>query len=261
MALAGAMVACKGAAGVDGKDAPTPPPVKIPVGPDSVGTIPDLPLMVGGTSTVDLNRAFNEPEGEALPFTATSDKKAIATTAPVGANGMLTVTAVAVGEAKVTVIAKDPGGLQAKQTFDVTVTEKVVEPEPVPPVTIDDVLPTLEIDPTTSSTEEIKLPAEHKLKSTDLSVVTVAEKDATTGAAESTIRWAAATDDTAMAKNIWVVTTVAPGEAKVEVLDKESTHHHSHGRGPTPNRESNRRHDGCCHGIQRDSSSRRFQRS
>ena len=231
MALAGAMVACKGAAGVDGKDASTPPPVKIPVGPVSVGTIPDLSLMVEGTDTVDLNDTFNEPQSEALTFTATSDKPAIATATVDKATGILTVTAVAVGPAKVTVIAKDPGGLQAKQTFDVMVTAKVTEPEPEPdpPVTIDEVktkYPTLEINPATSSMMEIELPADHTLKSAKTTVVTVAPKGATTGAAASSIRWASATAAD-MAKNMWVITAVTPGEANVEVLDGDGTKAHT----------------------------------
>ena len=129
-------------------------------------------LMVEGTDTVNLNRAFNEPEGEALTFTATLSKPAIATANVDRATGILTVTAVAVGETEVTVIAKDPGGLKAQQTFDVTVTEKVMEPEP--PVTIDDVkteYPTLTINPATSSMMEIELPADHDLKSAKPAVV------------------------------------------------------------------------------------------
>ena len=233
MALAVAMVACKGAAGVDGKDASTPPPVKIPVGPVSVGTIPDLSLMVEGTNMVDLNDAFNEPQSEALTFTATSDKPAIATATVDKATGILTVTAVAVGPAKVTVIAKDPGGLQAKQTFDVMVTAKVTEPEPDPdpdpPVTIDEVktkYTTLEINPATSSMMEIELPADHTLRSAKTTVVTVAPKGATTGAAASSIRWASATAAD-MAKNMWVITAVTPGEANVEVLDGDGTKAHT----------------------------------
>ena len=233
MALAVALVACSGAVGKPGAAGaagePGEPGKAAPVGPVAVGTIPDLPLIVEGTAMVDLNDVFNEPESEALIFTATPVAAAIATAA-VGAKGILTVTAVAVGNTKVTVIAKDPGGLQAKQTFDVTVTAK--PPEPDPPVTIEDVIvdyPRLTITPTTAAdvSMEIELPADHTLTSADTAIVTVDRKPAAASPAASTIRWAAATDTTGMAKNVWVVTAVSKGITDVDVLDESGASVHT----------------------------------
>ena len=221
------VAACPGPAGVPGEPGqpgkPGEPGKAVPLGPVAVG-ISALPLKVGGTNTVNLNDAFNEPEGEALTFTATSASLTIATTA-VDPKGILTVTAVAVGTTKVTVVAKDPGGLQAKQTFDVTVTQG-----PPPPVTIEDVktkYPVLAITPTAAEvSKEIELPADHTLISENSAVVTVAKKSAATSASASSIRWAAATADTST-KNVWVVTAVAMGVTDVDVLDKSGKSVHT----------------------------------
>ena len=227
MALAVAMVACSGAVGQPGEPgqpgeagAPGQPGESATHRPVVEEMIPDVPsLMVEDTTTVDLNVVFTEPEDEALTFTATPADVTIAT-AVVGAEGILTVTGVAVGDTKVTVIAKDPGGLQARQTFDVTVTAKA--PEPDPPVTIDDVrdmYPRLTITPTTAAdvSKEIELPADHTLMSEDPTIVTVA---AAASAPATSIRWASATDATTMTKNMWVVSAVSKGVTDVDVLDK-----------------------------------------
>ena len=226
------VAACPGPAGLPGQAGepgkPGEPGKAVPLGPVAVGTIPALELMVEGTATVDLNAAFNEPEGETLTFDAKSASLTIATTAA-DPKGILTVTGVAVGKTKVTVIAKDPGGLQAKQTFGVTVTAK--PPPPKPPVTIEDVkkkYPYLVITPATAAdvSEEIELPADHTLMSGNPAVVTVAKKSADTSASASSIRWAAATADTST-KNVWVVTAVAMGATDVDVLDKSGAPVHT----------------------------------
>ena len=52
-------------------------------------------------------------------------------------------------------------------------------------------------------------------------------KSAAASPAASTIRWAAATDTTGMAKNVWVVTAVSMGITNVDVLDKSGVSVHT----------------------------------
>ena len=121
MALAVAMVACQGAAGVDGKDAAAPK-----LAPFKVGSISAMMLKAGTTETVDLSGYFSDPEGKTLTYTAVSSMTKYATVAPKGA--MLTVTAVAAGKSTITVTATDPDKKMATQTFMVTVTAATTTP-------------------------------------------------------------------------------------------------------------------------------------
>ena len=122
MALAVALVACQGAAGVDGKDAATPK-----LAPFKVGTIPAMTLEAGKTGTVDLSGYFSDPEGKTLTYTAVSDMPKYATVAP-PKDAMLTVTAVAAGKSTITVTATDPDKRMATQKFMVTVTKAATTP-------------------------------------------------------------------------------------------------------------------------------------
>ena len=118
-----ALVACAGAAGKPGAPGapgePGQPGASASLPPLAVGTIEDMTLQASGTSTVDLSAYFNEAEGEALTYAATSSAVAVATVAVSGST--LTVTAVADGSATITVTATDADSLTARQTFGVTV--------------------------------------------------------------------------------------------------------------------------------------------
>ena len=113
-----AAVALAAACG-DGSTGPAPPVTVPNRAPGAVGTIPGLTLTVGDTESVDVSSYFNDPDGDALSYAATSSDTEVAT-ASVSAS-TVTVTGVAKGAATVTVTASDAGGLAAQQGFEVTV--------------------------------------------------------------------------------------------------------------------------------------------
>lgn len=87
--------------------------------PVPVGVIPPLELAVGDSATVDVSDHFSDPDGEALSYAAALSDTGVARVSAAG--GGLTVGAHAKGVATVTVTATDPGGLEAMQSFAVTV--------------------------------------------------------------------------------------------------------------------------------------------
>ncbi|MXY31966.1 MAG: hypothetical protein F4Y48_12265, partial [Gammaproteobacteria bacterium] len=91
-----------------------------PLAPELCGTIPDQTITVGGT--VDVALCFRDPNGEVLDFDAFSSNPDIATVQLRGTT--LTITAVSPGTAVVTVVASDPTGLEARQTFQVIVPDR-----------------------------------------------------------------------------------------------------------------------------------------
>ena len=97
--------------------------------PEAVGTIPAQAMTVGQTATVDVSAFFSDPDGDALTYTAESSNEAALTAGLEGTS--LTLTAVAVGMATVTVTAADPDGLTAMQSAEVTVEAANQAPEPV----------------------------------------------------------------------------------------------------------------------------------
>ena len=80
--------------------------------------LPDMELDVGETRTVDLDAAFEDPNGDRLRYAASSDGAAVSVRATASA---VRVRGVRPGEATVTVTATDPEGLSATATFDVSV--------------------------------------------------------------------------------------------------------------------------------------------
>ena len=91
-----------------------------PLSPELCGTIPDQTIAVGGT--IDVAPCFRDPNGEALVFEAFSSDTGVATVQIRGST--VTVTAVYPGTAVVTVVATDPGGLEARQSFQVVVPDR-----------------------------------------------------------------------------------------------------------------------------------------
>lgn len=83
------------------------------------GLIPAQELEVGETFTVDAASYFTDPDGDALVFEAESSNRAVASVTLGGTS--VTATALAPGEAQVTIRARDPRGQQARQTFNVLV--------------------------------------------------------------------------------------------------------------------------------------------
>ena len=91
-----------------------------PRSPELCGTIPDQTIVVG--ETADLQTCFRDPNGEMLDFEAISSDPGVA--AVLARGSTVTVTAVSPGAASVTVVATDPTGLNAQQSFRVIVPDR-----------------------------------------------------------------------------------------------------------------------------------------
>jgi len=87
--------------------------------PETRGAIPAQTVGAGATATVDIASHFDDPDGDALGYTATSSDPNTATASASGA--AVTITGVADGIAMVTVTARDPDGLEATQQISVSV--------------------------------------------------------------------------------------------------------------------------------------------
>ncbi len=88
-----------------------------PQPPVLCGSVPEQTITVGESVTVDL--CFDDPNGEMLDHSVVSSDPGVATA--VAAGSTVTVTAVSPGVALVTMIATDPTGLKAQQSFRVVV--------------------------------------------------------------------------------------------------------------------------------------------
>ena len=96
------------------EDEPTP----INSAPRRLRDLPDLELDVGESATVDLAPAFEDPDGDSLRYSASSDGNAVSVHV---AGRSLRVRGVRAGEATVSVAATDSGGLGVEATFEVVV--------------------------------------------------------------------------------------------------------------------------------------------
>ena len=94
-------------------------PPRVNRAPVAVGTLPDRRLGLHGGLTVDVSPAFDDPDGDALAYGASSSAPDVVTVRAAG--GRVTLTAVGEGAAAIRVTATDPGGLSAAQSFSVTV--------------------------------------------------------------------------------------------------------------------------------------------
>ena len=79
------------------------------------------PFMPGDTQDILLSRYFSDPEGESLMYTAMSDMTDYVTVSLVGADSTITITAVAAGEAMITITADDGTNDAVSHTLTVTV--------------------------------------------------------------------------------------------------------------------------------------------
>lgn len=99
--------------------------------PEPRGTMANVTLPVGQTTTIQVSQYFSEPDGQALTYSASATDPAVAGVSIAGST--VTVAAQAKGSATVTIVASDPDGLSATQSFLFTVPNR----EPVPVGTID----------------------------------------------------------------------------------------------------------------------------
>ena len=93
--------------------------------PEAVSMIEDRELEVDSVLTVEVVPYFMDPDRDSLEYLAASSDSTRAAVAVSGS--ALTVTGVAKGGATVTVTARDPGGLEAEQSFGVTVPNRPPE--------------------------------------------------------------------------------------------------------------------------------------
>ncbi len=94
--------------------------VAVPNRPPVVtGPIGDREVHVGDTVVVDLSDHFADPDGDALEYAATSADTARASVSVSGS--MVTIAGATVGSATVAVTARDTAGLEAGQSFGVTI--------------------------------------------------------------------------------------------------------------------------------------------
>ena len=104
-----------------GDDLPVaPPPVN--QAPIPVGSIPAQKVPATDTVTVDVSAYFNDPDNDRLVYSARTSNASVASASVAGA--IVSVVALTKGTATVTVTARDPGGLTAAQTLDITVVGK-----------------------------------------------------------------------------------------------------------------------------------------
>ena len=97
--------------------------------PEPAGTIADETVEVGDEVIVDLSSYFEDPDGDALTYTARSSSTTVARVSVSGS--IVTITARATGRATITATARDPGGLTATQRARVTVEQSNRAPRPV----------------------------------------------------------------------------------------------------------------------------------
>lgn len=103
----------------------TTDPERVNNSPVATGTIPAQTVDVGETATVDLSDYLNDPDGDALTYSAQTSDAGVATASVSGSNAV--VTGVAKGEAAIAVTATDPTGLSARQSFRVEVPNRAPE--------------------------------------------------------------------------------------------------------------------------------------
>ena len=91
--------------------------------PVAVVRLPGLTLRVeDGVRSVSVSSAFEDPDGDTLSYEAASSNEAVATAAASGS--AVRLTPLGSGATEVTVTASDGGGLNAEQTFAVTVANR-----------------------------------------------------------------------------------------------------------------------------------------
>ena len=87
--------------------------------PVAVDDVPAQTIFVGDTVSVDVSAHFDDPDGDALSFTATSGNAEVVSV--MIAESVVTIIGVAPGATMVTVTAADPDGMSVDQTIAVAV--------------------------------------------------------------------------------------------------------------------------------------------
>ena len=102
-------------------------------GPEAGDPIPDVEAFVGDEESFDASGHFSDPDGDVLAYAVATSAGGVARVSVSG--GVVRVEAAGQGTATVTVMATDPGGLAATQTFEVTVPNRGPEAgDPIPDI-------------------------------------------------------------------------------------------------------------------------------
>ena len=126
-----------GCGGGDGNGTgPTPPPQPANRAPEATVVASTMNIPVGLPVTIDVSTSFRDPDGDALTFSAATSDAGVATVSVTGSN--VEVTGVGSGTARVTVTARDPGGLTASYSITVTVNGPPVVAETIPAQVLDE---------------------------------------------------------------------------------------------------------------------------
>ena len=97
--------------------------------PVAVGEISDRLIHVGATDSLNVSTYFSDPDGDSLSYTAETSRRIRVAVAAHG--DIIALKAVSVGSSTITVTARDPDGLPARQRF-----RAVVEPVPTPDLVV-----------------------------------------------------------------------------------------------------------------------------
>ena len=213
--------ACGGDGGTE--PAPAPQPNRPPV---ASGSLPAQSMTAGESAAVNVASAFSDPDGDALTYTAISSNAGVASVALSGTN--VTITAVSAGTATVTVTARDPAGLSAAASANVT----VMEPNRPPVANVPVVSPqtavvgdtiNLDVSPFFTDPDGDALTFSANSSNTSLVTVSVAGSvvSATAVGVGSTTLTVTATDPEGLSGSLSVPVTVEPNrppEARVDSI-------------------------------------------
>lgn len=86
--------------------------------PGAVATIPGIVLDTGQWASVSVSSYFRDADGDALSYSATTSNATVATVAVSG--DIVTITHEGRGTATIDIVARDPGGLSARQSLEVS---------------------------------------------------------------------------------------------------------------------------------------------
>ena len=163
--------------------------------PAAEGSIPAQTVMAGEVVSLDVASYFNDPDGDALTYSASTSNPAVAS--PTVSGSTLTIAGVSDGSAAVTVTATDPGGLTATQNVAVTVQRPNAAP------TVSGAIPSQEIE----AGEEVSVNLADYFSDPDGDALTFSASSSNTGVAT-----------TQVAGSIMTIAGAAPGNATVTAM-------------------------------------------
>ena len=163
--------------------------------PAAEGSIPAQTVTAGEVVSLDVASYFNDPDGDALTYSASTSNPAVAS--PTVSGSTLTIAGVSDGSAAVTVTATDPGGLTATQNVAVTVQRPNAAP------TVSGAIPSQEIE----AGEEVSVNLADYFSDPDGDALTFSASSSNTGVAT-----------TQVAGSIMTIAGAAPGNATVTAM-------------------------------------------